>query len=396
LAISLVTTAGVSFRAVSKVFIHLNLCLRLQLEIPTHTTVLNWTKKQGIHQFCHREFYQHQKWVLIADESIQFGNKKLLLVLAVPEDRCSQNKSLSFQDLTPLVLKVSASWKSDDIISEIKQKIDLSQIAYCISDTGNNLTRTFKLLNCKHISDINHKFSIIIQSVYEKNRLLDEYTKFLSTLRAQKSMSKISRIVPPNQRIISRFMNLTPLFKWGVEMIHLLDNNELIDDEEKAALSFLEPMREFVGDTYQILIRLQHMQEMLKTKGFDQNMAKEAMKIFANMKSDNSLKIKEQLDKYFADLTYKADGKTICCSSDIIESCFSKYKEVVKGNKTVGISDLCLCIAAMMGKNSPQKTNQAMETISIKQVKEWKARNIAKTLFAEKTELSKIIERNYY
>jgi len=59
----------------------------------------------------------------------------------------------------------------------------------------------------------------------------------------------------------------------------------------------------------------------------------------------------------------------------------------------------------MMGKNSPQKTNQAMETISVKQVKEWKAMNtctvyevrgIAKTLFAEKTELSKIIERNYY
>jgi hypothetical protein len=394
LAIALVTTAGVSFRAVSKIFIHLNLCLRLHMEIPTHTTVLNWTKKQGICQFRNREFYQHQKWVLIVDESIQFGNKKLLLVLAVPEDRCSQSKSLTYKDLTPLILKTSASWKSADIFSEIERHIDLNQVAYCISDTGNNLTSTFRLLNCKHIADINHKFTLIIQSVFKNNQLLDEYTKALSSLRAQKSMSKIARIVPPNQRIMNRFMNLTPLFKWGIKMIHLLDNNELTDDEA-AALSFLEPLREFVADTYKILIRMQKMQKTLKNKGFNDKTAEEAMKMFSNMKSNNSLKIKEQLDEYFADLTIKAEDKTICCSSDIIESCFGKFKTLVKGNKTVGISDLCLCIAAMTGENNSEKTNQAMEAISIKQVKEWKAKNITKTLFAEKIELNKIVERNY-
>jgi hypothetical protein len=293
-----------------------------------------------------------------------------------------------------LILKTSASWKSDDIITEIEHNIDLNQVAYCISDTGNNLTRTFRLLNCKHIADINHKFTLMIQSVFEHHPLLDTYTKALSSLRAQKSMSKIARIVPPNQRIMNRFMNLTPLFKWGIKMIHLLDNNELTDDEA-LALSFLEPLREFVGDAYKILVRMHKMQKILKNKGFNENTAKEAMKVFSNMKSNTSVKIKELLDEYFADLTIKTEGKTICCSSDIIESCFGKYKEVVKGNKTVGISDLCLCIAAMTGENNSDKTNQAMEEISIKHVKDWGAKNITKTLFAEKIELNKIMERNY-
>ncbi|MDR0437545.1 MAG: hypothetical protein LBH22_04495 [Bacteroidales bacterium] len=365
--------------------------------MPSHTTVLNWTKKQGISQFMNFEFYNHQKWVLIADESIQFGNKKLLLVLAVPEYRCSQSKPLSFKDLTPLVLKVSASWKSDAIAAEIKQNIDLNQIAYCISDTGSNLTRSFKLLNCKYISDVNHKFSLIIQSVYEKNKSLDEYTKALSLLRAQKSMSRIARIVPPNQRIMNRFMNLTPLFEWGIKMIHLLDNNEL-HDEEKAVLSFLEPLRDFINETYKILICLQEMKKVLKNKGFDDKSAKEAMNIFSkiNTNSVNSLNVKKLIDEYFDDLSTTSKGKTVCCSSDIIESCFSKQKEIGKGNKTVGISDLCLCIAAMMGQNNTEKTRQAMETISIKKVKEWKRKNVCKTLFAEKIELNKIRERNYY
>jgi hypothetical protein len=114
------------------------------------------------------------------------------------------------------------------------------------------------------------------------------------------------------------------------------------------------------------------------------------------MNSDNSLKIKEQIEIYFEDLASKAQGKTICCSSDIIESCFGKFKEFVKRNKTVGISDLSLCIAAMTGKNNPDKTREAMETISIKKVREWKTKNIAKTLFAEKMELNKKKKRSYF
>ena len=395
LAISLVTTAGVSFRAVSKIFIHLNLYLRLNLEIPTHATVLNWTKKQGISKFKAREYYQHQKWVLIADESIQFGNKKLLLVLAIPEARCREGNELSYKDLTPLLLKVSASWKSEHIVPEIKQHIDLEQIAYCISDTGSNLVSTFESLKCTHIPDINHKISLIIKSVFEKNGILDNYTKNLSSLRTQKSMSKIARIVPPNQRIMNRFMNLTPLFEWGIKMLHLLDNNELTD-EEKNALSFLESFREFISDTYRILTALDHIQTILKSQGYSDKSKNEAMSLFTDLKSDNWLKIKKQLDLYFNDLTTKSKGKTICCSSDIIESCFGKYKEIVRGNKTAGITDLSLCIAAMMGINDAEKTAEAMETVSIKKVKEWKSQNIAKTLFAEKTELNKIVERNYF
>lgn len=395
LAISLVTTAGVSFRAVSKIFIHLNLYLRLNLEIPTHATVLNWTKKQGISKFKAREYYKHQKWVLIADESIQFGNKKLLLVLAIPEARCREGNELSYKDLTPLLLKVSASWKSEHIVPEIKQHIDLEQIAYCISDTGSNLVSTFESLKCTHIPDINHKISLIIKSVFEKNGILDNYTKNLSSLRTQKSMSKIARIVPPNQRIMNRFMNLTPLFEWGRKMLHLLDNNELTD-EEKNALSFLESFREFISDTYRILTALNHIQTILKSQGYSDKSKNEAMSLFTDLKSDNWLKIKKQLDLYFNDLTTKSKGKTICCSSDIIESCFGKYKEIVRGNKTAGITDLSLCIAAMMGINDAEKTAEAMETVSIKKVKEWKSQNIAKTLFAEKTELNKIVERNYF
>ena len=389
LCITLVTSAGVSFRAIGKIVISLNLYLHLNIKVPSHTTVLNWTKKQSIGHFHDNEFYKQEKWVLIVDESIQFGNKKLLLVLAVPESACEKFKAITYRDLTPLILKVSASWKSEDIALQIPEHIDLEQIAYCISDNGSNLTCAFHSLHLKHIMDVNHQFSLIIKSVFENNDLFNSYTKDLSLFRAQKSLSKVARTVSPNQRIMSRFMNLTPLFEWGMKMITLLDKHQLTQ-EEKTALSFLESYRAFILDTYQILMRLNSIQKLLKNNGFNAKNAKEAMSLFSDMNSDNSLKIKEQLKHYFADLSSKTEeNKTICCSSDIIESCFGRYKEIVKGNKSVGISDLCLCIAAMLGENSLDKTKSTMETINMKQLKEWRTKNISKTLFAEKRELTK-------
>jgi hypothetical protein len=355
--------------------------------------VLNWTKKQGISQFMSKDFYQHQKWVLIADESIQFGNKKLLLILAVPEDRCRQGKVLSYKDITPLVLKVGSSWKAETIASEIKNHIASEQISYCVSDAGSNLTCAFKLLNHTHIHDVNHAFSLIIKSIFENNPLFNEYTKSLSLLRAQKSMSKIARIVPPNQRIMSRFMNLMPLFEWGIKMIDLLSNNQL-DNDEKDALSFLEKYKEFIFETYKVLVCLNEIQTILKINGINTKSTKKAKTLLSDMKKDNSLKVRNKVEYYLRDLISKSKGETICCSSDIIESCMSKYKSFVKGNKSVGISDLSLCIAAMMGISDLEKTTKAMETVTMKHIKDWKAENVSKTLFAEKIELNKKVTEN--
>jgi hypothetical protein len=70
MAITLINCSGVSFRSVSKVFIVLNISFNLNLRVPTHATVLNWVKKQGIANFRDKAFYDDQKWILIVEEII--------------------------------------------------------------------------------------------------------------------------------------------------------------------------------------------------------------------------------------------------------------------------------------------------------------------------------------
>jgi len=386
----LVLSFGISFRATSKVFLAFNLYLNLNIKQPTHTTIMNWTKKQGIGNFREKSDFKGKKWILIADESIQFGNKKLLLITLVSVTNENNDKCLTYKDLIPLVLKVSSSWKSEKIAQEIEKHIDVKNIVYAISDKGSNLTVAFKKLNIIHIEDINHYFSNIMQKLLENDEKFKAYTKALSDMRAKLSMSKYARIVPPNQRIMSRYMNLTPLFDWGVNMINLLETNELTD-EEKEILNFLPQYKDFVFQTYEILTTINKIQEIIKNKGFSKASVKKSLKLFKNLDYDSAIKVKLLVTEYFNNIKNKTKNrKRVICSSDIIESCFSKLKELFKKNKTVGITDLSLCIAAMLGDmQNAMDIKETFEKITMKKVDEWKKENIGDTLFKEKRNLLK-------
>ena len=154
MALLLINCSGVSFRSVSKVFLVLKISFDLNLRVPSHVTILNWVKKQGIANFRDKEFFNQEKWILIVDESIQFGNKKLLAVLAFPASKQNLGRALTYKDLVPLVLKSSESWKASDIEAEIRSRIDLKQILNVISDNGHNLKKMYALTGLIHIEDV--------------------------------------------------------------------------------------------------------------------------------------------------------------------------------------------------------------------------------------------------
>jgi hypothetical protein len=260
MAITLINCSGVSFRSVSKVFIVLNISFNLNLRVPTHATVLNWVKKQGIANFRDKAFYDDQKWILIVDESIQFGNKKLLAVLAVPASKQALGRALTYKDLVPVILKASESWKANEIESEIRSCMDVEQVLYIVSDNGNNLKSSYSLLGIKHIEDVGHKFSWIIKETLEKQDDFEAYTKLLSGLRGKLSMSKYAHIVPPNQRIMSRFMNLSPLFKWGNRILKLLDKKQL-NESETEKVGFVNQYRELISQTNHLLCIINKVQK---------------------------------------------------------------------------------------------------------------------------------------
>jgi hypothetical protein len=389
MAMLLVCNGGISFRGVSKVFIAINLSFNLELRVPTHATVLVWMKKQGIANFRESNYFEQEKWVLIIDESVQFGNKKLLVVLAVKETDIKSGKALKYRDLVPLIIKASTSWKSDEIKDEIEARVDLKQISYAVSDNGNNLKGCYQLAGLKHIEDVGHKFSWFMKEVFEKYPDFENYTKHLSGLRGKLSLSKFAHLIPPNQRIISRFMNLTPLFNWGCRILKLLDN-KVLAEEEQEKVAFVLQYRTFILQTQQLLCALNSVQQIIKTKQLCKNSLDECLVKLNTINDVQGKKVVEMIRNYFENTLQKLpESKIILCCSDIIESCFGKYKEVVKSNKSVGVTDLCLTISCLTSSHDSAELKQTMESVKVKQIKEWRDENVGETLLAKRNKLFK-------
>lgn len=389
MAMLLVCSGGVSFRGVGKVFVALNLSFNLNLRTPSHTTVLVWMKKQGIANFREKHFFEREKWVLIIDESVQFGNKKLLVVLAVKESEIKPGSPLGYKDLIPLVIKASTSWKSDEIKAEISSCIDLKQVSYGVSDNGNNLKGCYQLMGLTHIEDIGHKFSWFMKQAFEKYPDFKGYTKHLSGLRGKLSLSKFAHLIPPNQRVISRFMNLTPLFNWGCRVLKLLDNN-LLKEDEKEKVKFVLQYRTFIMETAHLLSVLNTVQQTLKTEHLSADTKKECLKKLNKIKDTKGKEVTIMIKDYFANTLCKLPkNKRILCCSDIIESCFGKYKEVVKSNKSVGVTDLCLTISCLTSTHDFENTKQSLEKVKVRQINEWRNKNVGESLLAKRNELFK-------
>lgn len=379
----MVCKANVSYRSVPKLFKAINESLGLDLKEPTHATVLIWMKKQGIANFKEKQFFEGKKWFLIIDESIQFGNKKLLAVVAVLSS-VIRNKALTYNDLTPLVLKSSNSWKAADIEQEIINTIDVKDVEYVVCDNGNNLKSACKLLNLKHIEDINHKFSGFIKSVYEKDKIFESFTKKLSNFRRSSSLSKVAHLIPPNQRVVCRFMNLMPLFVWADKTLGFIEEKKL-QDFELEKVSFLSDYKPFIKDTLLILNTLNSIQKRLKTKHFSQIQINKCLLELVNLTSEKGVVITEQLIDYFKITMAKLEQKQeFVCSSDIIESSFGKYKEVVKANKSIGISDICLSISCLTNTGDLQVLKKSLESIKIKDIEKWKNENIGESLLKKR------------
>lgn len=389
MALLLINNSGISYRSVSKVFLVMNITFNLRFRVPSHATVLIWMKKQGIANFNDKSFYQSEKWVLIIDESIQFGNKKLLAVLAVSERNLNSGRALTYKDVVPVILKASESWKSHEIETELLAKIDLKQILYVVSDNGGNLKGCYQLSGLKHIEDVGHKFSWIIKETFEKQVDFENYTKFLAGLRAKLSLSKFAHLIPPNQRIMSQFMNLTPLFRWGFKMLKLLDKDQL-NDTEREKVAFILQYRELINQTHYLLAVLNSVQKLLKNKGLSENTVTECIKKMDKVEGEYGKKTVKMVISYFEDTLKKIPkGETVLCSSDIIESSFGKYKSVVKATKSVGVTDLCLCISCLMSSGNLDQTKQAMEKVKIKDIKQWKDENIGESLLDKRNKLFK-------
>lgn len=391
LMIKLKTSAG--FRAIENIILIMGLNTQLNCKAPSHSTILRWTKKFGYHQMQKERDFSG-KWVLIIDESVQFGQNKLLVIYGLPLQDIDFTQPLHFHHLVPFTISSKTSWNGDAISHEIEKiKNQVEEVAYAVADDGNPIKKALKLSSIPHVYDLTHYIALVLKHIYEEDEVFKTFNQKMSGMRGSKCLSKVGHIVPPNQRSHSRFMNLKPISDWGMAVLKFLEQHDEAEcyDEEKEALKWVEDYQNHIQELFHLNKKINEIQQLLKSGGVCDNNIGICKEKMSDFQAPRLQLFRNKLNEYF-DQTKRAlpVHQKVLCSSDIIESTFGKYKNYMQGNPMVGITDLSLSIGAFTGNLEKEEVNQACEVNTVREVQEWSKKNIAKTVFSKRRELLKV------
>ncbi len=364
---------------------------------PTHSTILVWVKKYGLYGLSEvsrkqEEMTKHNNWAIILDESVQFGQEKLLLIYGVNLDHIDFSRPLEFADLTPLTIKAAKSWNAENIKSEIDLiKERIGKIKYAVADQGSSIKKALKLSEIPHVHDVTHKISLIMEHKYKKDQRFVDFTKRMAKMRGSLCLSKVAHVLPPIQRSKARFLNLTSTTEWAMAVLKMLEEDNPENNIEIDALKWVGDFEELIFELNELNKLVNEIQIIFKRMGISKNTVEQYNKILKETYKDTTKKFCENFEEYISQtIEMLSKEEQLLCSSDIIESAFGKYKNYLSLNPMLGITNLSLCLSAFTMEPDTCDVEKIFNTIKVEDIKQWTKQNMQTSVLKKRKEVLNI------
>ena len=154
-----------SLRACQHCLQELWLCIGLHISAPSHESIRQWVCKSG--------YYHSQPiedcgtWALIVDESVFLGGEKILLVLGIRLDSWGFERCLDISSTCVLHISTSQSWSGKEIAQKLQDISAQRQVAYVVSDQGNNLLKACREGGFAQVGDCSHMMAKGLEYQYK-------------------------------------------------------------------------------------------------------------------------------------------------------------------------------------------------------------------------------------
>lgn len=378
LCLNLRLVAGCSYRSIRKIIGLFELGFLLEMSrIPCANTVENWVKKLGYYELVKRQGSDLGECIgLIVDESMRVGPYKQLLILGVNAAKTDSN-ALDYSKVRVLHMSISKSYKGEQIsaiIADVGRQTG-KKIVYGLSDDDSKLKKAFRLNGTVRISDVSHAMGRCLEKTFKQDTRYQAFSKAVSHWQCTGVNRTYAYLLPPKQRVMARFMNLTPVVVWGKEMLRGFEH---LTKEEQEAFSGLKHYEGVLQELHQALQLAQTVAVYLKKEGLSVLNIEKCMKTLEQecKVSCPSLDIfKELLINYLMQINELVKGTTDCwqCSSEVIESVFGKRKSRDADNHLVqnGVNVLEIPLYCLNQTDLLLRIRPAMESISQHKIQEW-------------------------
>ena len=381
LSINLASTVGLR-KSVEAMQIFFN-WLNINKELPTYQAIRVWMFRLGLHRLQHAG--RHDDWIWIVDHSNQVAEEKCLMVLGIRRSKLPpEGTPLRHEDMDVLGLIPGKECDRESIGKAYRKIADKYGIPRAVvSDGAVELREPVKRLRTTgkaaiSVRDLKHFLANRLENLLSKDVSYQEFLSELGKTRSSIQQTELSHLTPPAMRQKARFMNLAPSLEWAnMALWHLKhpdsESREGITDERmQKKLAWLE--------RYELDLAKWTLYQTIVSTSLT----------FINeygLQQDTSHKLRSLLKPYATEVTQALIGKIIKfihiyekklylnerlpMSSEIIESCFAKFKALEQSHARSGLTHLVLAIPCLFKATTATEIVTAFAVTKVKHTRTW-------------------------
>jgi hypothetical protein len=355
--------------------------------VPHWTTVRIWLLRLAYHKL-HRPKEHASDWVWIIDHSNQIGKEKCLVILAVRASQLpppGEAYPLHLTQLEPIELEPVIISDKQVVYRQLEANVAKTGAPRAIiDDHGGDLAGGVELFRQAHpetieIYDISHKAACLLKARLEHDQHWQAFARKAGQTKCQVQQTEWAFLIPPGQRLKARYMNLRPLIAWGSKTLAIVDHPgpEVLQygtkERLEEKLGWLREFREALKGWSEMEEVIGVSMDFVRTQGLYRGAARDLRKRLAQLPLGP---IGAELGNDFSEFVASQAsplrrGERLPACSEVIETCFGKFKTLERDQASGGFTGLLLGLAGCVAERTQEVVHEALQKVKTRDVIAW-------------------------
>ena len=398
LFIALVLSAAVSLRGASRVLELWSTVFELPEAAPAWYTGRLWLLRVGYYKLT-RPKEQAADWVWIIDHTIQLGVQKCLVILGVRLSALpAPGTCLRHEDVEPIALYPVQTSNGEVVYQQLTAAMAHTGVPReILSDGGSDLQAGIAQFQQAHpetqaIYDIKHKTALVLKHELADDPVWNAFTRQAAQTKPRVPQTALAFLAPPAQRRNARYMNVDSLIRWGTKVLaylaqpHPTGKRQVSAELRLAAYGWLHEFCEPLQDWAELLHIVETTEQWVRSQGLSPGAAHVLTpQVTPLVRTARGQRVAQHLLTFVETEAAKAaPHERLLGSSEVIESVFGKLKRLEQQQARSGFTGLVLAVGALVSPTTHEVIQEAMETVSTQQVRQWCQQHLGPSVQAQR------------
>lgn len=374
--------------------------LGVEVAIPVYQAIRTWLQRLGLSRSLCAKRVDGGVWLV--DHTHQIGREKALTVLRVPPQRPRDAGPLCQEELEVLTVLPGENWKREDVLEVYRALAErygapraivsdgAAELQEPIVKLGEILVKTAGTAAKPPLAlrDPKHFLANRLEALLTSDPAWREFTLHIGSTRAAVQQTELAHFTPPAFKTKARFMNLAATLRWAKAVLW---HAKRPDSQSRRGVT-ARRMEEKLGWLRRFAPHLRQWQAcqdvidaalaLLNERGVFRGATNQLRKRVAKFAAyPLSQRILETLLQFVQAYEHRLTARErLPLSTEILESCFAKYKQLEQQHSKGGFTSLLLTFPTLLRPTTAADITAGMQRVKTKDITAWQQRHLPATL----------------